>query len=64
MDRWLKKENKSLLKNKVLLTIGNAKELKAIMKDYIDNIVTLAVVPVSTKEGTDALSVPLVIDDA
>ena len=62
--KWLKKENKVWLKHKGLLTSGNAKELKARVKDYVDNIATLAVVPLSTEKGSDALSVPLVIEDA
>ena len=64
MAKWLKKENKAWLKHKGLLTSGNVKELKARVKDYVDNIATLAVVPVSTEKGSDALSIPLVIEDA
>ena len=64
MAKWLKKENTAWLKHKGLLTSGNAKELKARVKDYVDSITTLAVVPVSTEKGSDALSVPLVIEDA
>ena len=46
-----------------MLTSENAKQLKARVKKCVYNIATLTVVPVSTKEGTDALSVPLVIDN-
>ena len=34
------------------------------MKDCVDNIATLAIVPVCAKEGLDAVSVSMVIDDA
>ena len=64
MNRWLKKENKAWLQNKGLLTIGDAKELKARVKDYVDNIVTLAAGQVCAEQGLDALDVPLVLDDA
>ena len=52
-----------MVKNKGLLNIGDTKELKVIVKDYVDNIFTLAVVQLFTKEDSDALYVPLVVDD-
>ena len=64
MNRWLKKENKAWLQIKGLSTIGDAKELKARVKDYVDNIVTLATGQVCAEQGLDALDVPLVLDDA
>ena len=63
MNRWLKKENKAWLQIKGLSTIGDAKELKARVKDYVDNIVTLPAGQVCAEQGLDALSVPLVMDD-
>ena len=61
---WLKKETQVWLKHKGLLTSEDAKELKARAKDNVDNNSTLAIVPVSTEEGSDAPYVPLVIEDA
>ena len=47
-----------------MLTIGDVKEFKARLKNYVDNIATIAVVLVRFKEGLYALFVHLVIDDA
>ena len=43
--------------------MGDAKELKARVKIYFDNNVTLAAGQVCAEPGLDTLSVPLVIDD-